>query len=69
VYARDIELGLADSGKPTARRVARLVAIEDYGHHPERWTYDPADIPREAEQRVLGDVKALQNAVTETRAA
>jgi hypothetical protein len=68
-YVRDVALELAPAKKPTRTHVARLVATEDYAHHPECWTYNPADLPREAEQRVLGDVKALQNSLTETRAA
>ena len=54
---------------PTSWEVAKLVAMEDYEQHPERWTYDPKQFPREAARKVWEAIKPLLNAVTRNKAA
>jgi transcriptional regulator with XRE-family HTH domain len=64
---------LADDPPPTNTEIARLVAYADFLAHPERWEYDPQELPIEAGKRVWKAVrevvKPLQTAETETRAA
>jgi transposase len=51
--------------RPTRWEVARLVAYADYEQHPDRWSYRPADHPRQAADRIWAAVKPLQNAPSE----
>jgi hypothetical protein len=53
---------------PTKWEVAILVAVADYGAHPERWSYSPEQNRRAAADRVWTALKALQSAQSETPA-
>jgi hypothetical protein len=54
---------------PTKLGVAALVAEDDYAARPERWDYDPREVPGNAARRVWMAVKPLLNAVSGIRPA
>ena len=59
----------SDEPLPTKLGVSALVAEDDYEAHPERWDYDPREVPGNAARRVWMAVKPLLSAVSEIRAA
>jgi Helix-turn-helix domain of resolvase len=50
-----------DGSMPSDWRLYLEVAIEDYCEHPERWSYNPAEQPRPARNRVSMALKSAAN--------